>query len=219
MFTGLIEEVGYLESISPIGGGRRLKIRANKIIGDVAIDDSVAVSGACQTVVAYSASSIEVEAVEETLRKTTLGKLRPGAPVNLERAMRLGDRLGGHMVQGHVDTTGAVQSIEPQQTGILIWIDYPAEFRKWVVPQGSITIDGVSLTVARTEGSRLMVSIIPHTWKMTTLAKLANGSRVNLEFDILGKYIERITTARLAAENEKPRGNSSLEQFINQPDY
>lgn len=218
MFTGLIEEIGSIESVRPYGGGRRIKVRASKILEDIAVDDSISISGACQTVVSHTTAGFEVEAVEETLSKTTLGGLRAGAPVNLERAMKLGDRMGGHLVQGHIDTTGSVGTIEKQQTGILIWINYPGKFAKWVVPQGSICIDGVSLTVARADNSRLMVSVIPHTWKMTTLANLNPGAAVNLEFDIVGKYIERIAMPHVGGGDEASRGSSSLEQFISQPE-
>ncbi len=214
MFTGLIEEVGKIVSIRNIGGGRSIVFNASKILDDLNIDDSVSINGVCQTVVSIAGAHIEVEAVEETLRKSTMGSFRPGQQINLERAVRPADRLGGHFVQGHVDCKGKVSSIHPEQTGILLWIEYPPEFGKYLVNSGSICINGVSLTSARVEKGRFMCSIIPHTWKVTTLAELKPGTEVNLEFDVLGKYVEKLLTSR----NKEP-GNNILSQFIDQPDY
>ncbi|ROL61320.1 riboflavin synthase [Bacteroidetes/Chlorobi group bacterium ChocPot_Mid] len=193
MFTGLIEEIGEIKAIRPIGNGRRFTIGARKIMNDLKIDDSVALNGVCQTVVKLSEDTFEVEAVEETLRKTTLGKLNISQKINLERAVRLNDRLGGHLVQGHVDCTGYVLSIIPESAGKNLWVSFPTKFRKYVVPVGSICIDGVSLTVAKVEADKLMVAIIPHTWNSTIFKELKNGKEVNLEFDIIGKYIENMT--------------------------
>jgi riboflavin synthase len=211
MFTGLIEEIGAIVSVQPRGGGRRITVKASKIMDDVKIDDSISINGACQTVVGRTDTTFDVEAVEETLKKTTLAFLKSGARVNLERAMRSGDRFGGHIVQGHVDTTGTVHSIEKQTMSWLIWIEFPREFAQYIVPVGSICIDGVSLTVARIEGTRLMVSVIPHTVSVTTLKDLHSGSTVNLEFDIIGKYVERLMSVRAEAPVEK---KSSLEEML-----
>lgn len=213
MFTGLIEEIGIIKQIKNLGGGKRISVEAYKILDDLKIDDSVSINGVCQTVVHISSNTFEVEAVEETLRKTTFKTLRTGKKVNLERAAMVGARLGGHIVQGHTDITGYVKSIEKQLTGILLWVEFPVNYRKYVVEHGSICIDGVSLTIARLSGSMLMVSVIPHTWKNTTLAELSNGSEVNLEFDIIGKYIENFTNYG------KSNSNSSLDKYIDQPDY
>lgn len=215
MFTGLIEEIGKIKGIHSLGGGKRISVSASKIMDDLKIDDSVSINGACQTVVSLGSDYFEVEAVEETLAKTTLGALRNGAKVNLERAAKVGDRLGGHIVQGHIDTTGVVKSIEKQLTGIHLWIDFPIEFSKYAVQHGSICIDGVSLTIARLRKNMAMISVIPHTWSVTSLALLNNGSKVNLEFDILGKYIENFMLQR----NDKRVGDSSLNQYITQPDW
>jgi len=196
MFTGLIEEIGEIYNISSIGGGYNISVKSNYIINDLAIDDSVSINGACQTVIQVKNNLFAVEAVEETLRKTTLGGFRNGKKVNLERALTLNKRLGGHIVLGHVDCVGTVQSIQPERTGILIKIKYPKEFSKYVISSGSICMDGVSLTTARTDNDWFLVSIIPHTWNKTTLNLLKTGDQVNLEFDVLGKYIEKLINNR-----------------------
>ncbi len=217
MFTGLIEEQGEIKSIRKAGGGRRITVKAKKIMDDLKIDDSVALNGVCQTVVSRSADTFEVEAVEETILKTTLGDMKPGQKLNLERAARLGDRMGGHLVQGHADCTGSVVSIEALATAKLIWISYPEKFSNYIVSEGSICIDGVSLTTAREEKSRFMVSIIPHTWQMTTLKDLKPGLKVNLEFDIIGKYIEKIASPFLGKEKEVKK-KSVLDMYYDQPE-
>ena len=192
MFTGLIEEIGTIRAMRRQGNGFRISVEARFVVQDVKIDDSVSINGACQTVVRCDAHSFDVEAVEETILKTTFSSFKPGSRVNLERAMKLGGRLGGHLVQGHVDTRGRVVAIEEQQTSWLLSLEVPHEYARYVVPVGSICIDGVSLTAARVEDNRVTVAIIPHTWKHTTLSELTVGGAVNLEFDIIGKYIERM---------------------------
>lgn len=192
MFTGLIEEIGEIKSVRQIGGWKRITVSAQTIMGELKVDDSVALNGACQTVVSLTKDTFDVEAVEETLRKTTLGRLIPSRKINLELAMKLGERLGGHIVLGHVDCTGKVLSIQNEGLGKQVWINYPEQFRKYIVPVGSICIDGVSLTVAKVESTRFLVSIIPHTWEMTIFKEMRNGHDVNLEFDIIGKYVENM---------------------------
>ncbi len=214
MFTGLIEEIGVIKSIRSIGGGKKITVEANKILDDLKIDDSVALNGACQTVVAINGNQFDVEAVEETLIKTTLSGFISGKKINLERAAKLGDRLGGHLVQGHVDTVGTVSSIEKLSTGVLIWISFDRQFDKYMVNTGSICIDGVSLTSARVESSRFMVSIIPHTFKMTTLSMLSPGDKVNLEFDIIGKYIDKMISIK---QNEE--SISFWDNYKDQPEF
>lgn len=217
MFTGIIEEIGKIKTLKPISGSIRITVDAKIVSKELKIDDSVSLNGACQTVIQKTDSEFTVEAVEETLRKSTLGKFRPGKQINLERAMKIGDRLGGHLVQGHVDCIGKVQTIQNEGTGKLLWIEFPSEFSKYVVPLGSICIDGVSLTVAKKENNRFMVSIIPHTWEMTTFNELRVGSEVNLEFDIIGKYIESLTEPYFN-HNKSTQEKSYLEQYIDQPD-
>ena len=178
-----------------------LSIKAPKSAIELHEGDSVNVNGACQTVIAMKDDVFTVESVEETLRKTALGSLQRGSSVNLELAVRLVDRLGGHLVQGHVDCVGNVTQVVKQSSSWLITVEFPKEFSKYVIPVGSITLDGISLTVASTEGNSLVVSIIPHTLANTTLADVKKGSVVNIEFDLVGKYIEKLLT-----EGGKPVG-------------
>ncbi len=212
MFTGLIEEIGTVKSVQSIGSGRKITVQAEKVLDDLKIDDSIALNGACQTVIARTDKTFEVVAVEETLRKTTLGKFNSGKRINLERAAKVGDRIGGHLVQGHIDCTGNILSIQPETAGKLIWVGFPKEFRKYIVKIGSICINGVSLTVANLEGAKFMTAIIPHTWDMTTFNELRIGDEVNLEFDIIGKYIENMV------EPFQTNKKSILEDLIDQPD-
>ncbi len=213
MFTGLIEELGTIREVRPLGMGRVIRVSAHKIMEDIKVDDSVAVNGVCQTVVAHTKDTFDVEAVEETIRKTTFNDLRPGMAVNLERASKLGDRMGGHLVQGHVDCTGNILSVEKETAGTLVWITFPEEYSNIVVPLGSITVQGVSLTVAKTEGNKFMISVIPHTWNVTTLKNLRPGSRVNLEFDLIGKYVQKMMKAHTGDKQ------STLDKYIDQPDW
>jgi riboflavin synthase len=190
MFTGIIEAVGEVERAEPRAGGRRLRIAA-PFAGALRVDESVAVNGACLTVVAQTAEAFEAVVVEETLAKTSLGDLTGGSRVNLERAMPLQGRLDGHLVQGHVDTTGTVESVEVLGDSWLVRVRYPARFASYLIPVGSITVDGISLTVARLDDEAFTVAVIPHTWAHTTVQTWQPGRRVNLEFDLIGKYVLR----------------------------
>jgi len=216
MFTGLIEEIGIIQSANPLGGGKRISIKANKIMDDLKIDDSVSINGVCQTVVSRTVKTFDVEAVEETIRKTTFGYLKSADLVNLERALRIGDRLGGHIVQGHVDCTGIIITIVKERAGVLIWISYPLEFSRYIVNSGSICINGISLTVAKAESGKFMSAIIPHTWELTILKQLKPGSVVNLEFDVMGKYIENMIKSGIT-NNNLSTNSSIYDQFIDQP--
>ena len=190
MFTGIIKEVGEIVDVSPFGGGKKLTVRAS-FSGELVPDESVAINGACQTVVAKDESTFQVIAIEETLRKTNFGSLQAGMPVNLERAMQANARLDGHFVQGHVDATGTVVSVELEETNWLIQVEFPESFSPYLIPVGSITLDGISLTVARLEGTALTVAIIPHTWEHTNISTWRPGTSVNMEFDMIGKYVVR----------------------------
>ena len=196
MFTGIIKEIGVVASAERAGGGVRLTVRAPQSAAGLAVDDSVAVSGVCQTVVRRTADTFTVEAVEETLRKTTLGGLQQGARVNLELALRVGDRLGGHFVQGHVDCVGEVSAVERLASSWMVTVRFPRRFSRYVIPVGSIAVDGVSLTAARVEGEEFTVALIRHTLEGTTFTDLRPGVKVNLEFDLLGKYIEKLLEGR-----------------------
>lgn len=190
MFTGIVEEVGRVAHVEELGGGRRLTVTAS-FAPELRVDQSVAVAGACQTVVGCTDEAFEVVAVEETLRKTTLGALQAGDAVNLERAMQPGGRLDGHFVQGHVDATGTVEAVEEEDTDRLYRIRFDPAFASYLIPVGSVTVDGVSLTVARLDDDAFTVAIIPHTYAQTTARHWAAGTAVNLEFDLLGKYVMR----------------------------
>ncbi len=190
MFTGIIEEVGQVVTARDLGGGRRLSVKA-KMAPELRPDQSVAINGVCQTVVHTVSGMFEVVAVEETLKKTTIGSLVSGDPVNLERALQPTGRLDGHLVQGHVDTTGTVASVEVLQNSRLYSIRFDARYAPYLIPVGSIAIDGVSLTVARLEENTLTVSIIPHTYENTAAPTWEPGKKVNLEFDLIGKYVMR----------------------------
>lgn len=192
MFTGIIEEVGTVGRVTPLDGGRRLRV-ACSFASKLRVDESVAVDGICLTVVAQDDEAFEAVAVEETLSKTALGDRQPGDGVNLERALVLGSRLDGHLVQGHVDTTGTVERIDALDDSHLVWVRYPAEDAAFLIPRGSITVDGISLTVARLDepAGTFALAIIPHTWDKTTASRWRPGSAVNLEFDLVGKYVLR----------------------------
>ncbi len=191
MFTGIIRDVGRVRGVTRRQGGLRLRVQYNntKEFSNLSVDESISINGACQTVVAFGEGWFEVDTVEETLSKTTLGALHNGALVNLERAIRPLDRLGGHFVLGHVDCAAPVQEIRELGSSRELWIAFPDDFSTMIVTAGSITIDGISLTVAKLETQLFAVAIIPYTFAHTTINELKPGSRVNLEFDILGKYV------------------------------
>lgn len=191
MFTGLIEEIGTVRSLTR-GTVGRLVVASGKIAGEVAIGDSVAVNGACLTVTSISGGEIAFDAVPETLSRTTMGDLRPGDKVNLESSLRAGAPIGGHFVQGHVDGVGVVESSRTLGESQVIRIGAPGEVLRYVVEKGSIAVDGISLTVASCDRSGLTIAVIPHTLKATTLDAKRAGDKVNLEADILGKYVEKL---------------------------
>lgn len=192
MFTGLIQDVGAVEGLRRSGRDGRLTVRCALPLGDVALGDSVAVDGACLTVVATERDRFEADVSEETLRRTKLAGIRRGDPVNLELALRLGDRVGGHLVQGHVDGVGRLVARVPSGGGFELTYEIPEELLDTVVTKGSIALDGVSLTVARLEGRRVTVAVVPHTGARTTLVETRVGSAINVETDLLGKYVRRV---------------------------
>jgi riboflavin synthase len=196
MFTGLVEETGIIQSLKRKGGSVIFTVKGKVTVKTLRIDHSIAVEGVCLTVIRRTAKTFEVQAVEETLKKTTLGKLQKGDRVNLERPLLPSDRLGGHFVLGHVDGFGKVTDLKFRESSWIFWIQVPKRFALYLVPVGSIAVNGVSLTMADVEGSSFAVSIIPHTMEVTTFKSLRTGAQVNLEFDILGKYIERLYTER-----------------------
>ncbi len=192
MFTGIIKDVGEVIATTRKGDGLRLKIRfQSSEFSDLKVDESVCCSGACQTVVAVDGNAFEVDTVAETLKKTTLGSWRVGTKVNLERALRPTDRMGGHYVQGHVDGVGKITSIQNLSNSWDVWISFDPSFKPNLVPVGSIAVDGISLTVAEVAGNTFKVAVIPYTWAHTTMSAKKIGDAVNLEFDILGKYVQK----------------------------
>ena len=195
MFTGLVEEVGQLLEVNPSpGGGAKIKVGASRILEDIALGDSIAVNGTCLTAVEWSCSAnwILFDAVRETLTQTTLAHLASNAPVNLERALAVGARVGGHYVTGHVDGQGKLSSIQPEGNGTVYRFSMNAELARLIAPKGSVAIDGISLTVVDASQSEFSVWIVPHTSKATNLSQLKLGSSVNLEADILAKYVARM---------------------------
>ena len=188
MFTGIVTHQGKIHAIRKLSGGLEIDV-AVEFAKDCHIDESIAVDGVCQTVVAFNAQYFTVQAVEETLRKTTFGSYAVGQTVNIERSLTLQQGIEGHLVQGHVDTTGKVHSVKEEGANWLLEIEYPEAFSNLIVGRGSIAIDGISLTVAREESNRFTVAIIPYTWKHTNLHLKKVGDAINLEFDMLGKYV------------------------------
>ena len=191
MFTGLIEEVGKITKLLSIPGGKRVTIQASKILDDLKIDHSVAVSGICLTAIEIEKKSFTAEAVGETLEKSILQKMKINTPVNLERAMKLNDRLGGHFVQGHVSGIGNVSRIEKRGANWLLEIILPSKLMRYIIPEGSIAIDGISLTIADIINDRIRLSIISHTYKNTIVSYYRIGQYVNIEVDFFAKYIEK----------------------------
>ncbi|MCU7496023.1 MAG: riboflavin synthase [Ignavibacteria bacterium] len=208
MFTGLVEEIGTVKAVKLLSGGLELTVSARKVLQGLQAGDSMNINGACQTVTQFDANSFTVTAVEETLKKTNLGRLKPGSRVNLERSLTLEKRLGGHFVMGHVDTVGTILKVRKLSTSYLMEISYPKEFSRYIINVGAIAIEGISLTIAEFNERSLVVSIIPHTWMETNLSDKAPGMEINLEFDVLGKYVAKILS--------KSEGTGISEEWIKQ---
>lgn len=192
MFTGIVEEIGRVERVEPRPAGHRITIAAERVLAGTARGDSLAVNGCCLTVVELGRGSFAAEAVRETLSRTTLGSLEDGEPVNLERAMRLDQRLGGHLVQGHVDAVGEVLRVSLEGDGRRVRFAIPERLRRYVAEKGSIAIDGVSLTVAALAPEGCEIAYIPHTLAATVAGAYAPARRVNLEIDLIARYLARL---------------------------
>jgi riboflavin synthase len=192
MFTGLVEGVGEIVGLTPMAEGLMITVKTSFPAGELSLGESVAVAGACLTVVAINPPRASFEMSPETLAATTFPLKKVGDRINLERALRIGDRLGGHLVTGHVDGAGVVRELRPGPAHIRMKFELPAALSRFVIEKGSIAVDGVSLTVNTCEGYTFTVNIIPHTARETTLATLKVGDRVNLETDIIGKYVARL---------------------------
>jgi len=202
VFTGLVEELGSVQVAEPRPEGRRFWIGAARVMDGMQVGDSIACSGCCLTAVAVEPGRFAVEAVPETLRCTTLGDWDAGTAVNLERSLRFGDRLGGHLMQGHVDATGTVLAVAPEGDGRRVTIELPPELRRFVAWKGSLAVDGVSLTVAGLADSACEIAYIPHTLAVTSAGRYAAGTRVNLEVDLLARYLARMLDT--AGEGPRP---------------
>ena len=200
MFTGLVEEIGTVEAVEPRDDGVRLRLQAVHVLDGLALGDSVAVDGACLTAVAINGDGFELDVVAETLRRTALGGRVAGDHVNLERALRAGDRLGGHLVQGHVDGTATVATLTHEGQSRRMGFATSPDLLRYIVTKGSVTIDGVSLTVASRDDSGFAVALIPHTLGGTTLGDAREGRRVNLEVDLVAKYVEALVAPYRSAE-------------------
>jgi riboflavin synthase len=192
VFTGIVREVGRLVSVDGGAEGIRLDVEAPRTAAQAAVGDSVSLNGVCLTAVAVEDGRLAFDAVPETLVRTSLQGLRPGAAVNVEPALRAGEPLGGHYVQGHVDAVGSVRAVADEGEGRRVWFDAPSDLLRYVVEKGSIAVEGTSLTVAALDGDGFAVALVPHTLAETTLGALAPGDSVNLEVDVLAKYVERL---------------------------
>ena len=197
MFTGLVEETSRIVSVEPIGGGARLTLEAAVVLDGTKAGDSIAVNGCCLTITAMEGNRLSFDLLAETLDKTNLGDQKQGSVANLERALAAHDRLGGHFVQGHVDTTARILALEPHGQDHRMEIELPLQFARYVAYKGSIAINGISLTAAEVKEASVVIWLIPHTMEVTNLHALKAGDRVNVEFDMLAKYLERLTDPKL----------------------
>jgi riboflavin synthase len=208
MFTGIVEEMGAVTSIEHTLGGTRLTILASAVLGDLKVGDSISVDGTCLTVVGKGEQSFVVEVSPETLSVTTLGRLSGGVPVNLERAMKFNERIGGHLVAGHVDAVGTIRSRHQDGNAVVFVIEAPSGVLRYCVHKGSITVDGISLTINEVSEQSFAVSVVPHTAAVTTLGLKQVDDSVNLESDLIGKYVERLLQQR----SQLPRSTPAIDK-------
>jgi len=215
MFTGIIEGLGTISGIKPSGQSRGMVINADYELDHTKIGDSIAVNGACLTVVSFSEKRFEVDLSPETIAKTTLGKAKIGDRVNLERALRISDRIDGHLVSGHIDGVGTIKNRKIKENAIIITYHITESIARDIIKKGSVAVDGVSLTVNECEDESFQVSIIPHTAKLTTLGFKKISDSVNIETDMIGKYVKRFVTQIQSGEPKKETGKSSVDmQFL-----
>ena len=206
MFTGIIEEVGRLERLA----GGEIAIRAKKVLEDVALGDSIAVNGICLTVTRFDEVHFTADVMPETIRRTSLAELRRGSRVNLERALTLKSRLGGHIVSGHIDGAGTIAAMKEEGNAVLLTVRASDSVLRYVVEKGSVALDGISLTVASVSAADFTVSLIPHTREITNLREKSVGSRLNIETDILGKYVEKLFPGGCALGSAAPKGKDGI---------
>ncbi len=215
MFTGLVAELGTVQNLARQGNSYHLTVQAKKVMDNLKIGDSVAVNGACLTVVKMSGDSFTADVMPETVRLTNIGELANGSRVNLERTLRLCDGLDGHIVSGHVEGLGTIVSQRPEGIAVVVTVQTPPELLRYIITKGSIAIDGISLTVTQVTDTGFSVSLIPHTAKETTLGFKKVGDKVNLETDIIGKYVERMLGTAPAANKNKEQPLSKETLFAN----
>ena len=207
MFTGIVEEIGIVKSVQ----SKVITIEANKIFDDLHLGDSVAVNGTCLTVSSFDNKIFNADVTQETLNRTNLGSLKNGSRVNLERAMTLSGRFGGHIVSGHIDGVGSIKSMKKDDNAIILTIEVPRQLMKYIVEKGSVAVDGISLTVASLTDNSFSIAVIPHTLKETVLYYKKEGDKVNIENDVIGKYVERLLTFK---EDDKENSNDSKKSNI-----
>jgi riboflavin synthase len=210
MFTGIIEGLGTVTAVRPTGGGQRLTIKADFPMQSSRIGDSIAVNGACLTAVVISGSRFEVDVSPETVARTTFGRIKPGERVNLERALRLSDRLDGHLVSGHIDATGFLAARTPAGNADLLAFNVPELLSPYMIEKGSVAVDGISLTINACHPGRFEISVIPHTAGQTTLSLKSVGDAVNIETDMIAKYVERFAQAGMLGAAGRRRSKSSV---------
>ena len=213
MFTGIIEEIGKIVKTTPIAGGLSMKIEATKILDDIKVNDSICIDGVCLTVTNFDDSGFWVDAVGATLEKTNFVSIKTSTLVNLERSVRLNDRLGGHLVQGHVTGIGTISEIQKLGENYLIKIVIPEILERYLIKEGSIAINGISLTIADLNKNVVSISVIPHTWQNTNLQYMKINDKVNIEIDVLAKYVEKFLT-----KNDTP-GKNITENWLKEIGY
>ena len=207
MFTGLTEEIGIIESVLKSEKSAKITVRCKKVLEDIKLGDSICTNGVCLTVVSYENQKFSVDVMAETMRRSNLKYLLPGNEVNLERALRIGDRIGGHFVSGHIDGEGTIENFKTEDNAVWVTVSAEASVLKYIIKKGSIAVDGVSLTVADVNEKIFKVSVIPHTKAETTLLRKKIGSRVNLECDMIGKYVEKL----FKAEDKHQKGKEKID--------
>ena len=211
MFTGIVEEVGTIRHVSLTGSSGQIDIKAEKVLDGTMIGDSIAVNGVCLTVTALKPDGFTADVMAETIRRSSLGQMQSGSSVNLERAMAAEGRFGGHIVAGHIDGVGTIRSMVREENAVWIEIEAPKDILRYIVEKGSIAMDGISLTVAYVDDSVFKVSVIPHTGEETTLLDKSTGDVVNLENDIIGKYVEKLLGLSAPAEKEEKSSGLTME--------
>jgi riboflavin synthase len=212
MFTGLIEEIGVVQSIVKSAKAAKITIKAKKVLENIKLGDSISTNGVCLTVTGFTTGGFCVDVMAETMRRSNLHRLSPGDNINLERALLVGDRLGGHIVSGHIDGVGTISDYTKEDNAVWVTISTPSELLKYIVQKGSVAIDGISLTVAYVDENVFKVSIIPHTKEVTTLLRKKVGDVINLECDMLGKYIEKMLL--LTGQEHLAKEQSPVKQGI-----